>query len=436
MSTRDLDCSIRETCPKITELDLSRNLFSSLHEIAAICHQLEHLRALRLDGNRFECVTTTETERICFKLIFAKVVHLSLDNTLLSWRDIVDVCACFPALKTLSISSNEFEALDAPVSLEEFPAVTTIKLESNKLTSLASLAPLSRIPTLTQLHLKDNAISIVSPSPDQTAFPQITFLDVSHNSISDWSFITSLPPAFPALSSLRISHNPLYTNLHNPLGRELTPDDGYMLTIARLPNLKTLNFSAVTEKDRLNGETYYLSLIVQELSLKPEADAHGILEKHPRWRELCEEYGEPVVKRESDHVDPRSLAARMVTLEVELSGEAAALFGKSDGAKELLRNVPKRFNIYSVLGAVAKAFGQDSVVPGLSMSLITEDWEEADGKRVKRVLELVPETRGIGTFVEERIGRIRVEYQELQKTAFQAYEHPVTATLLSQAVVA
>lgn len=40
--------TIKETCPKIQELDLSRNLFETLQEIMRICIELENLRSLRL----------------------------------------------------------------------------------------------------------------------------------------------------------------------------------------------------------------------------------------------------------------------------------------------------------------------------------------------------------------------------------------------------
>lgn len=39
---------IREVCPKATELDLSRNLFTRFDTVAEICSQLELLRGLRL----------------------------------------------------------------------------------------------------------------------------------------------------------------------------------------------------------------------------------------------------------------------------------------------------------------------------------------------------------------------------------------------------
>lgn len=40
---------INETCPKILELDLSRNLFEEWREVASICEQLDKLRSLRVE---------------------------------------------------------------------------------------------------------------------------------------------------------------------------------------------------------------------------------------------------------------------------------------------------------------------------------------------------------------------------------------------------
>lgn len=40
--------SIRDVCPKIVELDLSRNLFERCLEIIRICGELKRVRSLRL----------------------------------------------------------------------------------------------------------------------------------------------------------------------------------------------------------------------------------------------------------------------------------------------------------------------------------------------------------------------------------------------------
>jgi tubulin-specific chaperone E len=43
-----LDKTITDVCPKIAELDLSRNLFESCSEIIRICGELDNLRTLKL----------------------------------------------------------------------------------------------------------------------------------------------------------------------------------------------------------------------------------------------------------------------------------------------------------------------------------------------------------------------------------------------------
>jgi hypothetical protein len=40
--------SVRQTCPRVTELDLSRNLFTDFGTVVSICAELAELRTLRL----------------------------------------------------------------------------------------------------------------------------------------------------------------------------------------------------------------------------------------------------------------------------------------------------------------------------------------------------------------------------------------------------
>lgn len=46
---KEQEKEIEKTCPKITELDLSRNLFEEWREISSICAQLLQLRSLRVE---------------------------------------------------------------------------------------------------------------------------------------------------------------------------------------------------------------------------------------------------------------------------------------------------------------------------------------------------------------------------------------------------
>jgi hypothetical protein len=435
---------IRDVCSKITELDLSRNLFEDWAEIVSICEQLENLKSLRVDGNRFQRVAFSEAERPYLQSVFKKIKNLTLENTLMEWKEMVNVCSLFRDAQSLVLSNNNYRSLDSNVSLSIIPeSVTTIDLESNAFRSISDLSSLSTLSNLTTLILKKNSITTITSSSSETApiFPKtLTTIDLSHCEIDEWSFIDSLHTVFPGLKSLRISHNPLFTHLTGPDHRILSTDDGYMLTIARLGNLTSLNYSAISPKDRLNAESYYLSLIVMELSVAPEAEADAIKARHQRWHELCEEYGEPDIRRSTNRINPNSLAARLVKLRFRL-GESAIERSKNitEAHSIFETELPKSLSVYSILGIVGKHFG----LSPLRLNLIYETaefdvvsnradgaedgpWdseEESDGegegtgtdwggRRVRRVIEILAGTRSIGSWVDGADADIRVELRE------------------------
>jgi hypothetical protein len=93
---------IRETFPRVVELDLSRNLLRNWTEVENICKQLKDLRTLKLkyascncwcflaagypptdvrsSGNRFDVFGEN--------LSFNEVSELSLDETLIDWNEV------------------------------------------------------------------------------------------------------------------------------------------------------------------------------------------------------------------------------------------------------------------------------------------------------------------------------------------------------------
>jgi tubulin-specific chaperone E len=75
---------IQRVCPRITSLDLSRNLLSSLSTVAEICRPLHELRSLRLTGNRFSDITL-EGE-LCDS--FKQVEWLALNMCALHWNEV------------------------------------------------------------------------------------------------------------------------------------------------------------------------------------------------------------------------------------------------------------------------------------------------------------------------------------------------------------
>jgi hypothetical protein len=412
---------IKQACPKTIELDLSRNLIEEWREVAAICEQLDQLRSLRVDGSRFRDSSLSEIERERCLRIFANIRTLKLEDDLLPWEELASITHQFSSLTTFSASSNFYSSLTSHVLNS---TIIDLTLEENLLPSLSVLEPLTKMPNLQRLVLKSNKISeIGSPAP---SFPAtLKEVDLSFNKITTWSFIESLAHVFPGLTSLRVSHNPLYDALQAPDGRRLTADDGYMLTLARLGNLKTLNHSPISDKERLNAESYYLSLIAKEVQFAPENLRDQILASHPRYKWLCEEYGEPDIERKRNAVNPNSLAARLLRIKFYLA---------SDKGKVHEVEIPMSCTAYTVLGVVGKQFGVmpmdcrlvwetgDWMPARRTMADMEEkDWDSEDSEhetatsRVMREVVITPGTRSIGTWIDGMEATVRVELKrELQ----------------------
>jgi hypothetical protein len=427
---------IGENCKEITDLDLSRNLFESLDEIFPLLSLFPKLRNVVLDGNRLQVDGQDATQRQA-PAVLDHVTSLSLSDTLLRWSEIACVTKSFPAITKLSAANNGLTWIGTehlPQSLEE------LDLSGNAFLATSDLENLSSYPNLRTLLIKHNPLGLMKhdrATPNfQIISDTIEHVDLAYNAMSSWPSVDSLADSFPALKHLRVTGNPLYKDLTSAEGKALTAEDGYMLTIARLPQLQTLNYSKITEKERLNAEAYYLNQIATELARAPAERAADIQARHPRWKALCEEYGEPAIARgrRADEIDPDSLAARLVTCNFHL---ARGVFPQIVTERSWTVEIPKSFNLYAVFGMVGKTLG---VMP-LRLRLVWETGEhdpvardsgydgpeawdssddsdgsdaEAGGSRkraeyVEREVELVAGTRALGTYVEGGEARVRVE---------------------------
>ncbi|KAK4156918.1 HotDog domain-containing protein [Chaetomidium leptoderma] len=433
--------SIGEVCPKVRELDLSRNLFERFGPVVEICAELKLLRSLKVNGNRFQHVLEDEGLKTAGDVL-ASVAELALEDTLLEWNEICHIASKFPSLTILHAGSNQLSCL-TPIPPAPFTSsLVSLHLEGNDFTSFSDLAPLASIPTLRKLLLKGNRISAIHPpsSPPPVFGPNLYYIDLSYNAVAHWSFIDTLPAAFPGLTSLRFTHNPLYSNpdLDDTTTTTTTPtistlttqsqgqgsggggsgggggvpktDEAFMLIAARLPRLKVLNFSTVTTADRADAEMFYLSRIARQLAAVPETAEAAVLERHPRWAPLCEAYGEPAVVRRGE-VDPNFLEARLVSVEFWLVSEGDGDGDGKGGGEKRVVQVPKSFDIYAVKGVVGKVFG----LSPLKVRLVWEtgEWDpvggfdEADGDSEEEEEDLEAEwvrREGTGGLGEEMPG--------------------------------
>jgi hypothetical protein len=424
---------IKLTCPNITELDISRNLFEEWNEIVQICFQLEKLTGLRVNGNRFRDASLPATEDMGALSAFARINTLGLENTLLPWEQVASITHQFIDLTKLVASNNAYMSLTNHIPKN---TITEMVLEDNAFTFLSDLQPLASLPSLRRLLLNRNSIAKAISAAGMQPLKFSTTLyhvELAWNGISTWSFIDALPGIFPGLTSLRTSHNPLYDTIVAPEGHALSADIGYTLTTARLGTLEKLDFSDIRLKDRHEAEIYYLNTIIaKELSLNPESRQEQIVAAHPRWKELCEEYGEPAIRRKvsESEIDPNSLAARLINFtfhvtEDKMRGPAVAM------------EIPMGITTYTLIGMVARRFGLDFTKCRLVYE--TGDWIPKPGKDdaeddvwssdssdsegagsqkkraepkedlIMREVEIVPGTRPISTWIDGMQAVVRIE---------------------------
>lgn len=327
---RHAQIELARTCPNILELDLGWNTIETWQDVVDMCVPFKKLKILKASGLRLRSIDARFDEEE--GLPFRNVEELQMTECLLTSGQIVKILCpgqrcVFPNLKTLSLSSNELDSFEDgrtqdPIS----PSVTTLILDNNRFQNLAVLPALFALfPNITALSFQGNAISHLGletlrsgSSTQSLCFSKLETANVTGNKISDYSFIDAFPSLFPNLTSLRISRNPLYerSQLQDPSTTQVseprrqqkvqsTTSDStsYYLTLARIPGLKSLNYTTITARDREEGEIYYLSMAEKELKifLDTEADkSHKELspeervalsrQKHPLYTHLCEKY--------------------------------------------------------------------------------------------------------------------------------------------------
>ncbi|KAI1803357.1 RNI-like protein [Daldinia bambusicola] len=369
------DSSIRETFPKIIELDLSRNLFQKAETAVAICSELPVLRSLRLNGNRFQDILNDKGLENAESSL-QNIKDLALDETLMAWEEICHVATKFKALSTLSSSANQLFSLpQTQLSTLSF-TLTSLDLEFNNFTAIADVSSLAALTSLRNLHLKGNFITTITqnPSDELPVFSEsLKYLDVSYNQVSSWEFVDALPTCFPGMTSLRFSHNPIYDNPDPEFSTnsKAITEEAYMFTVGRLADLKVLNFAAISNTDRQDAEMFYLGRIGKHLATVPENKEAEIIKQHRRYAELCELYGPPVVNRQKE-INPAFLEARLVTVHFIFHPKE-----KEGQITERTTRIPKSFDIYAVKGIAGKLFGLNPL--GVRLTWETGEWDPVGG---------------------------------------------------------
>ena len=390
---------IRETCPAIVELDLGWNLLETLTDVAEICLPLEKLRILKLSALHLRVEHLDLPIELKDLVPFRHVSELHLNETVLRPAEILRLLGAasgrprFPELKTLSLNSNQlqtFASVEDTRYPSKLPPVTTLLLENNDFQDLSSLPATVRLfPDLSSISLQGNKISSINIPTDAhqqiQSMPKITTLNLSQNEISNYHSIEILPRHFPALHSLRVSHNPFFDP---PTSRAPTSqtNTAFSLTLARIPTLHTLNHSTITPRDREEGELYYLSVTEREISaaLSRGESREALQQNYTRYTALCALHDRPSILSSPPStaattssysaIPPNTLGARLIRTHFYIASNS-----RPGPSATLTRQIPSSTRVYALKALLARHFA----LPPLHFRCVYES-EELDPVREDR----------------------------------------------------
>ncbi len=391
---------LAEACPNISELDIGWNAIETWWHVATICAPLKQLRILKASGLRLRSFEPALLSNGTSP--FKSIVELQLNECVLKPDQILQLLhssgkPLFSLLKTLWLSRNELTSFHTNYQAFRFDSVTALFLENNAFTSLEPISMISiHFPNITHLSLQGNLISTIGVRVSTYQFPTVTSLNIADNYISNFVFIDALPSLFPNLYSLRISKNPLYdqssastTNgTASDLSQPKIPSDStYYLILARIPSLKILNYTPITDRDREEGEIYYLSIAEKHYRntlspFSPTQSAIGTAQRQcPLYDTLCDKYDHPNILRApppahtptaAQKYAPGTLGARLVTTTFYIPlSTFASPSAFPHPIYSLTRPLPPSMPVYTLKSLLSHHFG----LPPLQLRLIYETGE-------------------------------------------------------------
>lgn len=303
---------LAKLCENVRELDLTKNLITDWKEVFKILKHIPCLKFLNLTKNNLidktlDCVVM-ET--------YPNLQDLVLNDTAVSWGTVAKVLPCFPSLTELHLSLNDFKHVELPTNLQHL-SLTRIFLNGCDIQNWSDLSEIGyAFPNLESLNIIQTNIETLSNDDKYEEFAALCSLNISESKIKCWDEIDKFR-RFPSLTSLRISDVPFFEEWEPKLRRQHL--------VARLPNIKQLNGSTISETEREDAERAFVRFFMDKT------------EKPNRYFELEQLYGklDPLV-----HVDltPRKTINLLVKFDDKAEFMDISLHQTVAEFKKLLQN--------------------------------------------------------------------------------------------------
>ncbi|XP_029056552.2 tubulin-specific chaperone E isoform X1 [Osmia bicornis bicornis] len=341
---------LKELCPNIEELDISRNLINSWQTIADICSQLDSLVRLNVSENYL----LIEKNMKVLSNSFSMVKSLTMARMNYDWFDIQQCMCMFPSLQELSLSFNIVSIIQKPLEIDNLMKICKLTLEGNLISSWDEVLKLGSLPCLEYLNLNSNKIDkirfpSVEPTAKTSAFFNLRQLHVSHNNISEWKSISELEK-LNNLEDLKFRENPILKNENMETVRQLI--------IAKISNLRFLNGTEILDHERRGAEYDYLKLyLLRWTETENNLDKRNqFISEHPRYPALVKKYGIADIPSSKSKVE---MISNVITVEFVCPDHP-------EQPKGIKRKLLKDMEVQKVIGLAQRLFRTGGKIPTLS----------------------------------------------------------------------
>ncbi|NXS06822.1 TBCE protein, partial [Neodrepanis coruscans] len=285
---------------------------------------------------------------------FSNLKILALNQTEITWTEVLLCAQGWPALEELYLSSNNITVLERPDNVLQ--TLKLLDLSDNELLDGNQLHLIAHLPRLEQLILRNTGISSIH-------FPDAGFVTFYASSKDcslpfQWSSINELDK-LPSLRSLQCNNNPF-------MDTEKNPETLIQLIIAKISQLEVLNNCEILPAERRGAELDYRKIFGNDWlkaggHWNPEKNkpSEEFLAAHPRYPLLCLKYGAPE-EGELKGRQPLTLKNQLLTLTIKCP--------EKPEQKPVEKKLPESMTIQKVKGLLYRLFK----IPGSELKLSYE----------------------------------------------------------------
>ncbi|XP_049802228.1 tubulin-specific chaperone E isoform X2 [Schistocerca nitens] len=351
VSTAGSPGELFQLCPRIRELDLSRNLLNNWTAVAEIAIQLQFLRILNVSENHL----VIPDDALSLKSSFLSLEHIIVGKMSYSWCDVLICATMWPHIHKLQVPFNCITTLSSPPP-NILQNLRLLDLEGNKIRHWHEINKLGKLNTLEVLNISNTGVSeIAFPLENEQQktelFPSLKQLHLSENNISDWKYISELEK-LKSLEDLKFRDNPVL--------QHETVETCFQLIIARIGNLKILNGISVTPEERRGAEYDYMKRHAHSwLSLTSNSEKKEQLNEftvhHPRYQYLVDKYGAP--ENGETEVTSHTLKSQLILVEIHVP---------ESKHQPITKRVPRNMTVQKFKGLIQKLFKLENEISQLS----------------------------------------------------------------------